>query len=133
MALVLAVIPVGLSLAGPATAAPAPAPPFIDHVQWVSWGDLKSLRVYPTPAGRQAAGQLLKPPGEIDEAWGEVLAQAPDADLPGMRAQFVCHFRFAEFGQPGKTSWNLEPFRPVVDDETMTQAGCNPGGPAEPF
>lgn len=126
-------MPVGLGLAVPATAAPSPAPPFIDHVQWASWGDLKSLRVYPTPAGRQAAAQLLKPPSEIDEAWGEVLALAPDADLPGMRDQFVCHFRFAEFGQPGKTSWNLEPFRPVVDDETMTQSGCNPGGLDEPF
>jgi hypothetical protein len=129
----LVVAPVGLSLAASAAADTNPAPPFIDHVAWADWGDLKSLRVYPTPAGRQAAAQLLKPPSEIDEAWGEVLALAPDADLPGMRDQFVCHFRFAEFGQPGKTSWNLEPFRPVVDDETMTQAGCNPGGLDEPF
>ena len=129
----LVIAPVGLSLAAPAAADTNPAPPFIDHVTWADWGDLKSLRVYPTPAGREAAAQLLKPPSEIDEAWGEVLALAPDADLPGMRDQFVCHFRFAEFGQPGKTSWNLEPFRPVVDDETMTQAGCNPGGLEEPF
>ncbi|WP_445170774.1 DUF2599 domain-containing protein [Mycolicibacterium sp. Dal123E01] len=133
MAAALVIVPAALSLAAPAAAGPAPAPPFIDHVKWVDWGDLKSLRVYPTPAGRQAAAQLLKPPGEIDEAWGEVLALAPDADLPGMRDQFACHFRFAEYGQPGKTSWNLEPFRPVVDDQTMTQAGCNPGGLDEPF
>jgi hypothetical protein len=130
---VLVVAPATLSLAAPAAAAPDPVPPFIDHVQWVHWGDLSSLRVYPTPAGRNAAAQLLKPPSEIDEAWGEVLAQAPDADLPGMREQFVCHFRFAEFAEPGKTSWNLEPFRPVVDDNTMTATGCNPGGLEEPF
>jgi hypothetical protein len=129
----LVIAPVGLSLAASAAADTNPAPPFIDHVTWADWGDLKSLRVYPTPAGREAAAQLLKPPSEIDEAWGEVLALAPHADLPGMRDQFICHFRFAEFGQPGKTSWNLEPFRPVVDDETMTQAGCNPGGLDEPF
>ncbi|SBS76898.1 conserved hypothetical protein [uncultured Mycobacterium sp.] len=129
----LVIAPVGLSLAAPAAADTNPAPPFIDHVTWADWGDLKSLRVYPTPAGRQAAAQLLKPPSEIDEAWGEVLALAPDANLPGMRDQFVCHFRFAEFGQPGKVSWNLEPWRPVVDDETMTQTGCNPGGLDEPF
>ena len=133
LAALVVIIPAGLSLAAPAAAAPTPAPPFIDHVKWVDWGDLKSLRVYPTPAGRAAAAQLLKPPGEIDEAWGEVLALAPDADLPGMRDQFVCHFRFAEYGRPGKPSWNLEPFRPVVDDQTMTQAGCNPGGLDEPF
>ena len=129
----LVIASAGLNLAAPAAADTTPAPPFIDHVTWANWGDLKSLRVYPTPAGRQAAAQLLKPPSEIDEAWGEVLALAPDADLPGMRDQFVCHFRFAEFGQPGKTSWNLEPFRPVVDDQTMTEAGCNPGGLNEPF
>ena len=129
----LVIVPAGLSLAVPAAADTNPAPPFIDHVTWANWGDLKSLRVYPTPAGRDAAAQLLKPPSEIDEAWGEVLALSPDADLPGMREQFVCHFRFAEFGQPGKTSWNLEPWRPVVDDETMTQTGCNPGGLEEPF
>ena len=51
---------------------------------------------------------MFKPAWEADEAWGEVLAMAPDADTPGMRAQFVCHFKFAEFVEPGKTSWNLE-------------------------
>jgi hypothetical protein len=130
---VLVVAPVGLSLATPAAADTGPVPPFIDRVEWVHWGDLSSLRVYPTPAGRNAAAQLLKPPSEIDEAWGEVLAQAPDAGTPGMREQFVCHFRFAEIARPGKTSWNLEPWRPVVDDNTMTATGCNPGGAEEPF
>jgi len=124
---------VGLCLAAPAAADPTPAPPYIDHVAWAAWGDLKSLRVYPTRAGRAVAAELLKPQTDIDEAWGEVLALAPEADLPGMRDQFVCHFRFAEFGHPGKTSWNLEPWRPVVDDQTMTEAGCNPGGLEEPF
>lgn len=122
-----------LGLAAPASADPAPAPPFIDHVTWVHWGDLSSLRVYPTAAGRADAAQFFKPQSDIDEAWGEVLAMAPDADLPGMRAQFACHFRFAEIGAPGKTSWNLEPWRPVVDDDAMVAAGCNPGGVEEPF
>jgi len=126
---------VALVLAAPTSAepTPTPSPPFIDHAQWQHWGDLVSLRVYPSAAGRAAAGQLFKPPWEADEAWGQVLAMAPDADTPGMRAQFVCHFRFAEFAEPGKTSWNLEPWRPVVDDNTMTAAGCNPGGSEEPF
>ena len=122
-----------LALAAPASADTTPSPPFIDHTQWQHWGDLVSLRVYPTAAGRQAAGQLFKPPWEADEAWGEVLALAPDADTPGMREQFVCHFRFAELAEPGKASWNLEPWRPVVDDNTMTASGCNPGGSEEPF
>jgi hypothetical protein len=122
---------VGLS-AGTASATPIPGPPFVDHTEWVHWGDLSSLRVYPTVAGREAAGQVHNA-AEGDEAWTEVLTQAPDADTPGMREQFMCHWTYAEFAQPGKTSWNLEPWRPVVDEDTMVGTGCNPGGTEEPF
>lgn len=129
-----AAVPAG---ADPGTGAAAPAnpsysPPFIDHTEWMQWGGLASLRVFPTPSGRAASRQ----PGTsaaADEAWAEVLASAPDADTAGMRAQFLCHWQFAETAQPGKTSWNLEPWRPVVDDTEMVATGCNPGGPEEPF
>ena len=67
------------------------------------------------------------------QAWDEVLARSPEADTPGMRAQFVCHWQFAEVAQPGKTSWNLEPWRPVVDDAEMFASRCNPGHSEEPF
>ncbi|OBA61525.1 hypothetical protein A5647_09755 [Mycobacterium sp. 1100029.7] len=112
-------------------AAPAYSPPFVDHTTWKQWGDLSSLQVFPTPSGRLASRQ----PGtalDADEAWTEVLAMAPDAGSPGMRNQFLCHWQFAELAQPGKTSWNLEPWRPVVDDAEMVASGCNPGGPEEP-
>ncbi|MET4431035.1 hypothetical protein ABIA65_004346 [Mycolicibacterium sp. 624] len=115
-----------------ASADPVTGPPFIVHTEWVKWGDLSSLRVYPTYAGRVVAGQ----PGTIaqgDEAWTEVLAISPDADIPGMREQFMCHWQFAEIADPGKSSWNLEPWRPEVDDATMFSTGCNPGGTEEPF
>ena len=118
-----------IACAAAAHADTAPPPPYIDHTEWVHWADLSSLRVYPTPAGRQASVDFVKP----DEAWSEVIRMAPDADLPGMRQQFVCHWEIAEFAQPGKTSWNLEPWRPVVDDAKMLAAGCNPGGIEEPF
>src|SRR5688500_9470453 len=78
-----------------------PGPPYIDQVEWAKWGDLSSLRVYPTESGRLAAGQL----GTIalaDEAWAEVLRLSPDADIPGMKPQFICHWQFAEFAEPGK-------------------------------
>jgi hypothetical protein len=107
-------------------------PPFVDHTEWAQWGGRPSLRVFPTPSGRMAARQ----PGTAalgDEAWAEVLAHSPDADTPGMRAQFNCHWQFAELAQPGKSSWNLEPWRPVVDDAEMFASGCNPGGPEEAF
>ncbi len=109
---------------------PSYSPPFVDHTEWRQWAGLTSLRVFPTPAGRLAARQ----PGtaaSADEAWAEVLALSSDADTPGMRAQFICHWQFAELAQPGKTSWNLEPWRPVVDDAEMFASGCNPGGPEE--
>ncbi len=112
-----------IAVAGPAHA-DAPPPPYIDHTQWVHWAELSSLRVYPTPAGRLASTESVNP----DEAWSEVLADAPDADLPGMRDQFVCHWEVAEAAEPGKTSWNLEPWRPVVSMTMMLEAGCNPGG-----
>ncbi|EID16429.1 DUF2599 domain-containing protein [Mycobacterium xenopi] len=129
----VAAVVVALAGAAPAWADPgagtATAPRFVDHTEWVRWGALASLRVYPTPAARAAAGRLGP---QADKAWSEVLSQAPDADTAGMRAQFVCHWQLAELAQPGKASWNLEPWRPVVDDTTMLASGCNPGGPEEP-
>ena len=124
-------LPTTSGLADPGTgAADTPSTPFIDHTQWARWHGLLSLRVFPTPSGRAASAQ----PGSeasASEAWAEVLALTPDADTPGMRAQFLCHWEFAELAQPGKASWDLEPWRPVVDDAEMVASGCNPGGPEE--
>jgi hypothetical protein len=133
VAAAMAAIAVPLALAPTAAATPVvPDPPYVDHVQWAKWGDMSSLRVYPTEAARVASTQ----PGtdaQADEAWSEVLTLSPDADIPGMKAQFVCHWHFAEFVEPGKVSWNLEPWRNVVSDDEMVAAGCNPGGTVEPF
>ncbi|WP_205876285.1 DUF2599 domain-containing protein [Mycobacterium camsae] len=133
-----------ISLLGAVPAAAGPGgdvasgatPPFVDHTAWAVWGVRSSLRVYPTSSGRAAArasGTAGAYPQAADEAWSEVLARAPDADTPGMRAQFVCHWQFAEIAEPGKTSWNLEPWRPVVDDSEMIASRCNPGASEEPF
>lgn len=111
---------------------PVPAPPYIDHTRWAQWQGRSSLRVFPSPAGR-AASIIPRATAPADEAWAEVLALSPDADTAGMRAQFLCHWQFAELAQPGKVSWNLEPWRPVVDDNEMVASGCNPGGPEESF
>ena len=131
--LTVAALPVVLAAqlvvgAGPALADPLPGPPYIDHTSWVRYGGQVSLRVFPTKAGRVVAGDIGKTAAQTDEAWQEVLALAPGANSPGMRAQFVCHWNFAEFAEPGKTSWDLEPWRPVVDNNTMILTGCNPGG-----
>ena len=140
--LILAATVVGaLFVAAPVSADPGSsalpdAPPFVDRVVWAQWSQgsqLSSLRVYPTTSGRVVSKRLGSSGPEIDEAWGEVLRLAPQADTPGMRDQFRCHWDFAEAVEPGKTSWNLEPWRPVVDDVTMVNSACNPGGAQEPF
>lgn len=108
------------------------AAPYVANTQWVSYQDGTSLRVYPTETGRTEAGE----PGTLrqgEHAWSEVVKRNPDADTPGMREQFLCHWQFAEFIQPGKTSWNLEPWRPVVSTLSLLANGCNPGGAEEPF
>ena len=120
----------------PSPAGSASAPPLIDHTEWAYWAGQSSLRVYPTPSGRAAArtsGATGAVPAVAEQAWSEVLARSFNADTPGMRAQFVCHWQYAEIAQPGKTSWNLEPWRPVVDDAEMLASGCNPGASEEPF
>ena len=107
------------------TSSVAPAvPPFIARVVWVDTPSGRSLQVYPTASGRRAQGD-----GDAAEAWREVLAADPAAGTPGMQAQFDCHWTFARLVAPDKPSWNLEPWRPVVDRQQMIAARCNPGGP----
>jgi hypothetical protein len=106
------------------SATPTAVPPFVARVQWVRGSGGRSLHIVPTASGRAAQGAL-----DDDEAWDEVLRLAADADQPGMRAQFDCHWTFARLVDPGKTSWNIEPWRPVVTDRQMVDARCNPGAP----
>lgn len=107
--------------------APVYRPPYIDHVQWVDTEVGPSLQIYPTLSGRHADA-----PTAGDEAWSEVLKLDASADSPGMRAQFDCHWTFARLVDPDKTSWNLEPRRPVVTADEMIAARCNPGFAEEP-
>jgi hypothetical protein len=132
VAAAMAAVTLPLALAPVASADPVPGPPYVDHVRWAKWGDLSTLRVYPTDAARQVSVQPATE-AQAGEAWTEVLTLSPDADIPGMRAQFLCHWHYAELVEPGKTSWNLEPWRNEVPEEEMIAAGCNPGGTEEPF
>ncbi len=126
-----AAISAALVLAGTASA-DVPGPPYVASAEWAKWGDLSSLRVYPTDAARVASAEFGTGT-QADEAWTEVLTLSPDADIPGMREQFMCHWQYAEIAYPGKTSWNLEPWRPEVSGDEMLAAQCNPGGTEEPF
>jgi hypothetical protein len=127
----IAAVILALALAPVASADPVPGPPYVDHVEWVKRGGLSSLHVYPTDAARLAS-RLPGTDAQAGEAWAEVLTLSPDADSPSMKAQFLCHWHFAELVEPGKVSWNLEPWRKEVSDDEMVAAGCNPGGAEEP-
>lgn len=98
--------------------------PLIDHVRWTENVDGPRLLVFPTPAGRATDA-----PGTDELAWQEVRALDPDADAPGMREQFLCHWVWARMVAPDKPSWNLEPWRPAVGYQATVSANCNPGGP----
>ncbi|MEE4025858.1 DUF2599 domain-containing protein [Gordonia sp. PKS22-38] len=104
------------------TTAPVLPPPYVDHVEWVDTAVGPSLQVYPTTSGRRTDNVR-----GADIAWAEVIRLAPDGDTPGMRAQFDCHWDFARLVEPDKPSWNIEPGRPVVTDDEMIAARCNPG------
>ncbi|PXW35418.1 UNVERIFIED_CONTAM: uncharacterized protein DUF2599 [Williamsia faeni] len=108
------------------SAAPVYLPPFISRTAWAQTDQGPSLQVFPTESGRYTPGG-----SELDAAWSEVVAMDPTADTPGMRDQFACHWRFARLVAPEKTSWNLEPWRPVVTEAQMIAAQCNPGAPEE--
>ena len=132
LAAAAAAMTAALLFAGTASADPVPGPPYVARIAWAKWGDLSSLRVYPTESARLASTEP-DTTAQADEAWAEVLQLSPDADSPGMRDQFMCHWQYAELAQPGKTSWNLEPWRPQVSSDEMVAAHCNPGGSEEPF
>lgn len=112
------------AVAGLPSVDPYAGMPLIDHITWTDGIDGPRLQVYPTEAGRREAF-----PDTDERAWQEVLMHAPDADTPGMRDQFVCHWVWARMMQPNKESWNLEPWRPAVGYQATVEASCNPGGP----
>ncbi|MFT8181048.1 DUF2599 domain-containing protein [Mycobacteroides chelonae] len=123
MRAVAALVATAVLLAANVVPVAATGPVLIDHVSWGATSFGRTLRVYPTPLGR-----TYEAPDGADIAWAEVLALAPDAQSPGMRMQFDCHW-YGRVFIPNKPSWNLEPWRPQVDEALMTVSQCNPGGP----
>lgn len=123
MRAVAALVAAAVLLAANVVPVAAAGPVLIDHVSWGATSLGRTLRVYPTPLGR-----TYEAPDGADIAWAEVLALAPDAQSPGMRMQFDCHW-YGRVFIPNKPSWNLEPWRPQVDEALMTVSQCNPGGP----
>ncbi|MEU0539803.1 DUF2599 domain-containing protein [Nocardia sp. NPDC005978] len=125
--------PTTVARSAPIAAPPSPATPAVDpfagqalieRTEWTEAIDGTRLLVFPTQAGRKDTF-----PTAGERAWQEVLGLSPDADTPGMRDQFICHWEWARVVAPNKTSWNLEPWRPAVGYQETVNTLCNPGGP----
>lgn len=126
-----ALIAAGAAQATPLPERPPGAPDYIDHTEWVYKGDRATLKIYPTFWGWGSSGVLVDGPQSYD-AWAELLEHAPDANTLSMQAQFFCYWQMSSFTNPGKVgTWNLEPWRPVVLNTMVLNAGCNPGGPED--
>ncbi len=114
--------------ASPSSAPPLRTPrtpgPYIASARWSDSDYGVTLKIAPSGAGRRSDGDR-----DAATAWREVLEITPDADTPGMWEQFLCHWTWARILEPDKATWNVEPWRPVVDDARMIAEGCNPGGP----
>ncbi|WP_063020112.1 DUF2599 domain-containing protein [Nocardia niwae] len=117
-------LPVSTPQAAVPSVDPYAGQPLIDHLTWTETIDGPRLLVFPTQAGRRTTF-----PGSDDRAWQEIVDGSADADAPGMRDQFLCHWAWARLVQPDKPSWNLEPWRPAVGYQATVEARCNPGGP----
>ena len=110
-------------------ARPPGSPEYIERVEWEHHNERATLRIHPTAWGWSAAGVFTNGAQSYD-AWAELLEHAPEANTLSMQNQFFCYWQAATFTNPGKVgTWNLEPWRPVVNNTMMQNAGCNPGEP----
>ncbi|BBP69307.1 hypothetical protein PHLH6_13110 [Pseudomonas sp. Seg1] len=114
-------------------AQPTPAPPaqkYIAEAVWIERYDPGSkrnewsLKIMPTAQGKaiQASDQeaLYKELFALrgaDSQWRD-----NEKSAGSMRGQLSCLIQ----NYPGKTEWNLEPFRPNVSAQESARAGCNP-------
>ncbi|WP_097302949.1 DUF2599 domain-containing protein [Pseudomonas chlororaphis] len=122
---------IDLTTAGGGQPAPVPAAP--RYIAAATWGERYdpgskknewTLNVTPTAQGKaiQASDQeaLYK---ELFELRGADSQWRDNEKSPGsMRQQLSCLVQ----NYPGKTEWNLEPFRPTVTPQEAAKAGCNP-------
>lgn len=83
---------------------------------WTEAEGGRSLEV--TPSAWARTGTL----GAQQALWSQLVADQPDAGTPTMHEQLLCHV----LGAAGKSTWNLEPWRPQVDALTMLRTRCNP-------
>jgi len=108
---------------GPAAEYPVVADPWVgvDLIRRTVWtSSMQTLQVYPTDWGRNA------PIAARWAAWAEVQTKTPGTreNTSAMTDQLLCHFDGRIFDM-GKTSWNIDIWRPYVLYTTLLRAKCN--------
>jgi len=92
------------------------AEPLLLAAEWGNHDGGNSLAITPSDCVR-TNGLVIR-----DDVWATIVANQPDADVPGMRDQLLCHM----LGAQDKATWNLEPWRPAVGLRDTVLAMCNP-------
>lgn len=92
-------------------------PKLIASVRITTENGTPRYHVRPTRAGRKAVGNWL------DEAWKQAVRKGVP-DRSGLRQQFMCHP--LSIVARGKSTWDLESWRPTVGLGNTMLAGCNP-------
>lgn len=108
---------------GAGDAYPVVADPWvgIDLIRRTVWtSSMTTLQVFPTDCGRNA------PIAARWAALAEVQTKTPGTreDSSSMKDQLLCHFD-ARIYDPGKTSWNIDTFRPYILYTRLVLARCN--------
>jgi hypothetical protein len=90
--------------------------PLILSAKWGQHDGGRSLAVKPSECVRKN-GLALR-----EEVWAALLSKEPEANVPGMRDQLLCHM----LGAQSKPTWNLEPWRRAAGLQATLLAACNP-------
>lgn len=108
----------GTGIAYPVVADPWLGIDLIRRTVWTS--SMTTLQVFPTDWGRNA------PIAARWAALAEVQTKTPGTreDSSPMKDQLLCHFD-ARIYDPGKTSWNIDTFRPYILYTRLVLARCN--------
>lgn len=100
----------------------------INSATWVHHTEGFTLEVTPTTWARSFAGQYMIGVYDWSELYSKYKDKGLNTNLNGMRDQLICHQVFVAVRYPGKSTWNLDEWRPDVGYVQTVNASCNPGG-----
>ncbi|WP_245993465.1 DUF2599 domain-containing protein [Xylanimonas allomyrinae] len=127
-ALVQYVDHMGSDVAYPVVADPYLGFSLISSASWTKYAEGRTLKVTPTGWSRANAGSYLAGVSGWDELYSKYKNSGLNTNLDGMRDQYICHQQIVALRSPGKSTWNLDEWRPDVSYVQTVNSSCNPGG-----